>query len=431
MPKIINGSTNFVKEPLLHPFGFKGDFVNDLWQIGVNLETDDDIKVTGVGCQNTLWSDKDVFSRWSPAASNSMMYLITEYAVKQLVGHEFETPFHAIDQILPGTAEFAKSITGTPDLRTTFVLNALVGVDHALWKLYDKLNGSRGFDAIIPDPVKPYLSNRYEGISIIPLLSYALSLDEIMGIVNDGYYFLKIKIGSDPDRDGDLNKMLEWDKRRIKEIHEQVKDIKTPYTDNGHIAYYLDANGQYDSIDRLKELIDYADSIGALERIILIEEPFPEDYMINVGDLPVIIAADERAHSSADVDKCIELGYSAIALKPIAKTISITFRMIEEAAKQNIPCFCADLTVNPLMVEVNKTFAARLGRLPGLKLPVVESNGWQNYTNWEKMIGYNPACGEKWAKSTKGGYELSDEFYKQSGGMFFEFPYYSSIVDIG
>lgn len=55
----------------------------------------------------------------------------------------------------------------------------------------------------------------------------------------------------------------------------------------------------------------------------------------------------------------------------------------------NIPCFCADLTVNPILVEWNKNIAARLNSFPGLvSLGLVEINGHQNYKNWEKMMSY-------------------------------------------
>lgn len=431
MPIISHASTNFEIEPLIHPFGFKGGAVNHLWQCCVYLRTDDGIEADGLGCQNTLWSDKDVFSSVSPAASSAMMYLITEFAAKQLVGLSFTTPQDAFDKIFDATLTYAKAITGQ-NLRTTFVLNAMVPVDHALWKLYHKLNGNKGMDELMPTGAKSYMTSRYDRISVIPLISYGVTLDEIRDLAEEGFFFLKIKIGSDPDKDGDLDKMLAWDKERIRQVHEAVKDIKTPYTDSGHIAYYLDANGRYDSIERLKELIDYADKIGVLERTILIEEPFPEDYHVNVSSLPVIIAADESAHSPADVAHRIDsLGYSAIALKPIAKTMTVTYRMIEEAGKRGIPCFCADLTVGPLMVELNKSFAARLNCLPGLKLPVVESNGWQNYINWENMKKYNPANCETWAVMEHGSYELNDDFYARDGGIFMDYPHYLNLAKNG
>ena len=93
--------------------------------------------------------------------------------------------------------------------------------------------------------------------------------------------------------------MLEWDKRRLTEIHTLLKDRRIPWTDNGRIPYYLDANGRYDSKDRLLRLLDHAEKIGALERILLFEEPFPEEYEVDVSDIPVRLAADESPMRSS------------------------------------------------------------------------------------------------------------------------------------
>jgi len=72
--------------------------------------------------------------------------------------------------------------------------------------------------------------------------------------------------------------------------------VEIPYTTNGKIPYYLDANGRYGNKERLMELLDYADKIGALERIILLEEPFPGEYKVDVTGIPVRLAVDESAH---------------------------------------------------------------------------------------------------------------------------------------
>ena len=240
--------------------------------------------------------------------------------------------------------------------------------------------------------------------------------------------FLKIKIGSDPDKDGNLDKMLEWDKQRMLHNHEAVKDIEIPYTDTGRIPYYFDANGRYDNKERLMRFLDYAKEIGALDRIILMEEPFPEEYKVDVSDIPVRLAADESAHSDKDAIERIELGYTAIALKPIAKTMSMSLKIARIAAEKNVPCFCADLTVNPILVDWNKNVAARLGRLPGMKVGVVESNGHQNYKNWEAMKSYHPACGSKWTQCKEGIYYIDDQFYSCSGGIFEESEHYKQLV---
>ena len=152
----------------------------------------------------------------------------------------------------------------------------------------------------------------------------------------------------------------------------------------------------------MQDFLDYANEIGALSQIVLLEEPFAEDNKLDVSSLPCRIAADESAHSVHDVEERIALGYSAIALKPIAKTMSESLRILAEAHKKNVVCFCADLTVNPLMVEINKNVAARIAPIPGIKIGAVESNGAQNYTNWEKLYSYHPMGNESFAAPKNG-----------------------------
>ena len=86
---------------------------------------------------------------------------------------------------------------------------------------------------------------------------------------------------------------------------------------------------------------------------------------IDIRDIPVRIAADESAHTEKDALKRIQMGYRAIALKAIAKTLSMTMKIAQIAYENNVPCFCADLTVNPILMEWNKNIAARLSPFPG------------------------------------------------------------------
>ena len=99
--------------------------------------------------------------------------------------------------------------------------------------------------------------------------------------------------------------------------------------------------------------------------------------------------------------------------------------MVGAARDAGIGCFCADLTVNPLMLEWNKNVAARLSPLSGMKIGVVESNGAQNYVNWEKMKGYVP---RKNTESDATVYTLDEDFYKNAGGLFELSPHYASLI---
>jgi L-alanine-DL-glutamate epimerase-like enolase superfamily enzyme len=416
--KIIKTNCNFQREPLRNPFGFKGGYLSELWQTAAYMQSESGDEAIGLGTQSTLWSDASVFISDNEADGNNMMFQMTSYALEKAKEIEWQTPFDLLDKILPEVYEYGKKITNNPHLRLTFALNSLVAVDNAAWILYCRDKGITSFDEMIPADNKPALNCRHNKLANIPLMSYNVPLEKIVEAVKDGYFFLKIKIGCDPDKDGNLDKMLEWDKNRLKEIHEAVKDIETPYTDNGHIPYYFDANGRYDSNDRLMQFINYAKKIKALDRIILLEEPFAEEFDVDVSDIPVTLAADESAHSDKDALKKIQQGFTAIALKPIAKTMSMSLKILKIAHEKGIPCFCADLTVNPILVDWNKNVAARLSVLPGMKIGVLESNGHQNYRNWEQMKKHHPMYGASWIEPKDGIFNLDQSFYKDSGGIF-------------
>ena len=177
------------------------------------------------------------------------------------------------------------------------------------------------------------------------------------------------------------------------------------------------------------DFLEYADKIGAYDRIVILEEPFSEESDFDVSDIGLNITADESAHSLDSAVKRMQQGYKAMAIKPIAKTVSESLLIINEATKRNIPCFCADLTVNPLMVDINKNIAARIKPFPKIKIGIFESNGAQNYLNWEKMRTYHPMYNKaKFTEQKNGIYELNDEFYKISGGIYRDSEYYNRIV---
>jgi hypothetical protein len=140
------------------------------------------------------------------------------------------------------------------------------------------------------------------------------------------------------------------------------------------------------------------------------------------------LAADESAHTEEDAIVRIQMGYKAIALKAIAKTLSMTMKIAQAAYERDVPCFCADLTVNPILIDWNKNIAARLGPFPGLgNLGLLESNGHQNYTNWDTMMGYHPRKEDAWVNSKEGVYELDNEFYRTGGGIFDESVHYEKM----
>lgn len=417
MAKIVSSRLSHWPEPLLHSFGFKGGALTELWQVHVELTLDNGVTAAGQSVQSVLWSDSAVFSAWGQRQGNMKMLQLTAFALKRLEGMELEAPPVMLRGLLPELMAYGVEITENEKLRATFALNAMTGIDFCLWKLYRQEMGCPDFERLLA-PFAPGLDRRQPRLGLIPLLTYDTSEDQIRRLAEDGCFLFKIKIGSNPGGRGDLEEMLQWDMARLARIHGILSQYNTPWTDCGKPLYYIDANGRYDSRVRLERFLEGAEKTGALERIALLEEPFPEDDLHSVRGLPVLVAADESAHRAEDAERLMdEYGYGAMALKPIAKTLSVSLEVLGAAHRRNIPCFCADLTVNPAMVELNKRFAAGLAPLPGLKIGVFETNGAQNYVDWARLRAMSPSHGEAWAEPKHSCFLLSRKYYALDGNI--------------
>ncbi len=413
------------KEPLIRPFGFKGGYMTEIWQTANFVESKSGIKKAGLCTQNVLWSDALVFASHSEKDGNALMYALTEHALQLIKGRSFTNPVELIDEIFDEVYQYGIKITENPNLRKTFALNALVGVDNALWMLYAAENGIQNFDDLIPEKYRPALSQHHKIVASIPLMAYSIPVSEIVQAVESGYFFMKIKIG----QPGTQEEMLSKDMERLSSIHAAIGHYRTPHTASGKLPYYFDANGRYEKKETLLKLIDHAKKIGAFDQIAIIEEPFPEELQIDVSDIPVRLAADESAHTDQDAVTRIGMGYKAIALKAIAKTLSMTMKIANAAKERNIPCFCADLTVNPILVDWNKNVAARLDPFPGLGTGLLETNGHQNYKNWTTMESYHPYKDAEWRKTQNGVFNLDDDFYEKSGGILTDSNHYMELFN--
>jgi L-alanine-DL-glutamate epimerase-like enolase superfamily enzyme len=422
---VIDGvDSDFEREPLVRPFGFAGGFMTDIWQSASYLRSSSGIHKIGLCTQNVLWSDGKVFAGHSESGGNALMYALTERAIQLVKGQSFKTPVELQERILPELEEYGRKITSNTRLRKTFILNALVGLDNAAWLLYAKENGFNTFDQMIPVRYRPALSHKHPKVAGVPLMAYSIPVDEIRAAADQGYFFMKIKIG----QPGTQEEMLEKDKAFLSAIHNAIGSVRTTYTETGKLPYFFDANGRYEKKETLLRFLEHAKKIGAFDQIALIEEPFPEEMKIDVTDIPVNLASDESAHTDKDAVERIEMGYKSFALKAIAKTLTMTLKIADVAHKHNIPCFCADLTVNPVLLEWNKNVAARLAAFPGFQnLGLLESNGHQNYRNWETLVGHLPRRNAPWIRVNKGVYDLGSEYYSSGGGIFDTLPHYESL----
>lgn len=412
------------KEPLISPFGFKGGYLSELWQVATYLNSENGHHAIGLGTQSVLWSDAGIFGAYPETEGNRLMVALTRKALEMIKGESFVFPLELTEAIFPEILAYGQKITGKVNLRKTFALNALVSVDNALWLLYAKENGFSDFDSIIPDIYKPAFREKHQKIAAIPLFSYNTTPEQIRENAEAGYFFMKIKIG----QPGSQEEMLQKDMDRLTAIHHALKDIRTVHTRTGRLPYYFDANGRYEKKETLFKLLDHARKIGAFDQITLIEEPFPEEMDTDVADIPVRLCADESAHTETDTIQRFQMGYRAVALKPIAKTLSVTMKIAKAAADSNIPSFCADLTVNPVLVEWNKNVAARLQPFPGLEnIGLLESNGHQNYKNWDLMKSYSPQHNKPWVNPRDGLYITDRDFFANGGGIFEPVAHYEEL----
>ncbi len=420
--RIKNVDSNFEREPM-NPYHFKGSVITEGWQTAAWLEAESGIYNIGLGTQGILWSDSKVFHAHSETGGNALMYAMSERALQLIKDTSFTNPLELLDELLPEVFEYGKKITNNPDLRKTFALNSLVCVDNAAWLLYAAENKINKFDDMIPDAYKPGLSYRHSQVASIPSFSVGTKVEILKAAADQGYFILKLKLGSA----GTQEEMVQKDMDFLSAVHAGIGHYKTPYTKNGKIPYYLDPNGRYEKKDTLLRFLDHAKKIGAFDQIALIEEPFAESNEVYVGDIGITIAADESAHTVEDAATRIEQGYKAIVLKAIAKTLSMTLKISQLAHQKKIPCFCADLTVNPILVDWNKSVAARLAPFPNMDIGLLETNGHQYYKNWDKMMTYHPKAGAKWTQTHNGVYPTDKSFYEDSGGIFEPLAHYEEL----
>ncbi len=60
--RISKVDSNFEREPLIRPFGFKGGYMTKIWQTACRMESSSGMYALGLCSQNVLWSDAQVFS---------------------------------------------------------------------------------------------------------------------------------------------------------------------------------------------------------------------------------------------------------------------------------------------------------------------------------------------------------------------------------
>ena len=412
--RILKTDSNFEREKLVRPFGFKGGFLTELWQIVSKVQSDSGINAIGIGTQSVLYGDPDIFVAHSEAGGNALMYALTDSALQIAKTAPFKTPIDLLDRILPDVMAAAKKLAGKAEVNVNFLYNALVSVDNAAWLLYAAENKLKDFDSMIPGPYKKALGYHNDKIAVMYQVPYGMPMSDLTQAVKKGYFVIKIKTGFP----GTQEQMLKGDIDRLTEIHNTLKNVRTPHTGNGRLIYTIDANARYEKKETVQRYLDHANKIGAFDQIMLYEEPLSEYNDEDVSDLGIRVGADESVHHEKDALRRLQQGYTAFVLKGIAKTLSQSMKIAKLAHEHNVPCMCADLTVNPILIDWHKNLAARLAPFPGIGMGMMETNGDMNYINWDQMVDYHPAAEASWTKVKDGVFQLNSEFYKRSGGIF-------------
>ncbi len=120
-------NSNFEREPLIRPFGFKGGYMSEIWQTMSWMQSGSGIEKVGLCTQSVLWSDASVFASHSEAGGNAIMYLMTERAMQMVKGQKFSSPVELLDNIREEVYDYGVKVSGRENLRKTFALNALSG----------------------------------------------------------------------------------------------------------------------------------------------------------------------------------------------------------------------------------------------------------------------------------------------------------------
>lgn len=423
--RIQHTSSDYEREKLIRPFGLKGGSLTELWQSVAQLTSESGHQSIGLGTQSVLYGDAALFAALPEYEANRLMYELTTRSLDLVRSTAFATPPQLLKNILPLALEQGRQLTRKQDLHPNFVLNALIPVDHAAWLIYAAEHGLDTFEGMLPQEYRAVLSARHERIAIMFQVPYGMPVTEIQKAAQEGYFIIKIKLG----QAGSEAEMLQKDMNRLSEIHSTLQKLHTEQTADGKLLYTLDANGRYAYKESVLKLIDHTEKIGMREQVLLFEEPLHETNEAYVGDLGVRIAADESLHDEQHALRRLEQGYEAFVLKSIAKTLSLTLSIARIAAENQVPCLCADLTVNPILLSWHLNLATRLPSFPGLdNLGIMETNGKENYLHWDKMLTYHPIPDAAWLKPSQGAFNLDDTFYQQSGGIFLPSSHYNEMM---
>ena len=351
-----------VRHRLARPYRFKGRQLDELQEMRIQLRASGadgrDYRAQGQSVQSVLWAAPQLFERVDVESGNDEMFALTQRALTLIEGRSMGDPaaltLELIERLSPGLEE--------PNL----LLNALVGLDFALWDLAMQRAAAQSLGELAPS-----LAGEYVGRAVgIPVIDHGSTDEEMAKLHQSDLPLLKLKLGGT----GQTGAALVAADRALVERCIAQRDGDGP-------RYLLDLNGRYGGLAELRELI----AGFPLDALVALEEPFAEGREEALEDLPVAVFADEAVHRPEDIDRLARLGYRGLALKPVAKTLSLSLVLLERALAHGWQVYCADLTVSPHLGPWQRAFASRLPLLPGLSRAIYEANGPQFYADWDGM----------------------------------------------
>lgn len=404
--RVMRGAFNLFKEEYLKPYIFKGDSVNGKWIAKTAITDESGVEGAAVGGFAVLWSDPGVYNSHTEMGGNIMMAACLEKAVNTIVNREYTHVEEAMDDVFERVFNYGKLITENEGLNKTFVLNSMVSLDLALWVLWKKLNSMGNFKEVFEEKLntKAVCANQ---VAVSPVVAKNTGDEEIESLLKEGFFVLKCKMGSGCAED-DAALFLRADNIG--------RNYSTSMTESGHISYVLDLNGRYKDKDKLKQLLDIIDKKSDLGKILTVEEPFEKP--IDVSEFPVIITADESVFDKDSVDLASQMGYGGVAVKPAGKTLTKSFEMTLAAFANGMHTFVADNSATPEILEPNRNFASLLPPFPGLKVPLIEVNGFQLYKRWDFLVEEHERKYGSRGKPVGGMLVQDEEYFKTSGGLF-------------
>lgn len=387
----------------IRPFHFKGSSWREKWLTRVTLTTESGLQVQAQGSQAVLWSDADFFLAFSEEEGNQRQAAITEAVLKTLIDQLLGQPLEMLPTLIATAKDLAPQVTGRA-VSPTLILNALVPIDNALWKLYAAEQGISSLEELLPTPQAGWQRRLHR----VPVINATMADDEILQLANE-HHCLKLKLGLP----GEPTEMLATDRELLGQVLDMTHNLQKPGAPGGHLQLYLDLNGRYPDVDTVQRLLaDFP-----TKRICAVEEPLPYESNESVAELPVPAAADESLVDVAGVAAKADQGYRIMTLKPAGKTFSMALLQAAAARKRGLAFMVADNAAVPIVRNWNMALAAWCPPLPGWDAPLLESNGPQFYADWVALCAAYPQPSATWLQPYEGCFLLDNTYYAAAGGV--------------